>query len=318
MFWLGGFPALEVTTRTPDALCPPLEEARAAIQARVGDVQGAYQVEFGLVRAEDGRQALELVLRRGQEQVLERELPLQGGGCQDAAQAMALVLERYFDAVEKPDQPASTLEPIPVRPSDQSLRPRLVVAPRERAATPTAPPEQRTCLARLGFLYDLELGMAPTLGLALFPTALRLTPSLRVGVELDLTPFVFPLTQTIREQEIRAFTLQTALSIPVSWRFQPWSVALGPWAQWRAQRAEAASLAHEQPGYRLLAGFGGMLQLAWSPNPSWTLGGGIALGAQAAGSASRFTLRRAATGPEPVLVPESWFGQGQLTVSHEL
>src|SRR6188768_841163 len=98
MLWLGGFPALDITTSTPDALCPPIEEARAAIQARVGEVRGDYHVEFALVRGVDGRQVLELTVREAEQQVLARELPLDAGGCEDAAQAIALVLERYFDA----------------------------------------------------------------------------------------------------------------------------------------------------------------------------------------------------------------------------
>src|SRR4051812_27057029 len=121
MLWLGGFPALDVTTSTPDALCPPVEEARAAIQARVGEVRGDYHVEFALVRGVDGRQVLELKVLEAQRQVLTRELSLDGSGCADAAQAIALVLERYFDAVEKPPA-VSKPEPIPVRADEQPSR----------------------------------------------------------------------------------------------------------------------------------------------------------------------------------------------------
>ena len=74
MLWLGGFLALDLTTRTPDALCPPLEEARAAVKARVGEVRGDYHAEFALIRADDGQQKLDLSLREGNVAQVARDL----------------------------------------------------------------------------------------------------------------------------------------------------------------------------------------------------------------------------------------------------
>lgn len=317
MFWLGGFHALEVTTSTPDALCPPVAEARAAIEARVGEVRGDYRAEFALVRALDGRQVLALSLREGPQQVLERELPLDGAGCEDAAQAIALVLERYFDAVEKPAAPAPNREPIPVRLDEPPVG---VVTPASvRDAAPSSAPAATapSWRARAGFGYDLHFGSAPLLGLALFPSAWKLTRRLELGVALDLAPFASSVRQQVRGQEISAFTLQTALSLPLTWRVNRWSWSLGPWAQLRIQRAEGASLAHEQVAYRAVPGFGAVAQLGWSPAPRWTIGLGAAFGSQAAGATSRFVLRGADGTAKPVLVPESWFGQGQLTLALE-
>lgn len=315
MLWLGGFPALDVTTSTPDALCPPIEEARAAIQARVGEVRGNYHVEFALVRAADGRPVLELKVHEAQQQVLARELPLDAAGCQDAAQAIALVLERYFDALEKPAV-ASTAEPIPVRTDEQpSLNSPPAAVGEMTTATP-APSRWRAWRAHAGFAYDLELGVAPSLGVALFPEALRLTPRLELAVALDVAPFLGRAKQTVREQEISASSAQASLSLPLVWHFEPWSASLGPWAQLRVQHAEAASLTHSRRAYRVVPGAGGMMQLAWSPAARWTLGLGVAAGAQTA--TSRFVLRTTDTGPRPVLVPEPWFGQGQLTLGLEL
>lgn len=318
MLWLGGFPALEVTTSTPDALCPALEETRAAVKARVGEVQGDYHLEFALIRSGDSQQVLALSLREGQTPVLERELSLDGVGCQDAAQAIALVLERYFDALEKPTPPAPNSEPAPVRPGDQSLAKSATAPPRDVPEGPPPAAAERAWQAHVGFNYDWKLGIAPTLGVALFPVAWRSGAHWQIGLALDVAPFLTSLTERVREQEISAFTLQTALSLPVAWRSAPWAAAVGPWAQLRLQRAEATSLAHAQPAYRLMSGWGGVIQLSWSPAPVWTLGCGVAAGAQAAGATSRFALRRADGGTEPVLVPESWFGQGQLTLSRDL
>lgn len=317
MLWLGGFPALDVTTSTPDALCPPIEEARAAIQARVGEVRGDYHVEFALVRAVDGRQVLELSVHEAQQQVLTRELSLDSAGCQDAAQAIALVLERYFDAVEKPPA-VSKPEPIPVRTDEQSSRNSPPRAAEE--ATPVTPitSRWRTWRASAGFVYDLELGLAPSLGFAALPDAFRFTPRLHLEVALEAAPFLSTVKQSVREQEISAFSVQTALSLPLVWHFERWSASLGPWAQLRFQRAEANSLTHSERADRLVPGAGGVVQLAWSPASRWTLGLGVAGGAQAASATSRFVLRTTDMGPKPVLVPETAFGQGQLTVALEL
>lgn len=318
MFWLGGFHALEVTTSTPDALCPSVAEARAAIEARVGEVRGDYRAEFALVRALDGRQVLELSLREGPEQVLARELPLDGAGCEDAAQAIALVLERYFDAVEKPAASGTNGEPIPVRLDEPPVRVATAAPVHDAAPSPAPVLTAPAWRARAGFGYDLHLGSAPLLGLALFPGAWKLTRRLALGVALDVAPFASSLRQEVRGQAISAFTLQAALSLPLTWRLDPWSLAVGPWAQLRFQRAEGASLAHEQVAYRAVAGLGAVAQLGWSPATHWTIGLGVAAGSQAAGAASRFVLRGADGAAKPVLVPEPWFGQSQLTLVVEL
>jgi hypothetical protein len=325
MLWLGGFPVLDITTRTPDALCPPIEEARAAIQARVGEVRGNYHVEFALVRGVDGRQVLELTVHEAQKQVLARELPLDAAGCEDAAQAIALVLERYFDAVEKP-APVSKPALTTISSSEQPLQnsPPAVASEPSEPREPSEPSETsansrwRAWRARAGFIYDLQLGVAPSLGAVHFPEVLRLTPRLQLGVALDVAPFLRHVEQNVREQEISAFSVQTALSMPLVWHFEPWSASFGPWAQLRIQRAEGKSLTHQQRAYRAVPGFGATTQLAWSPASRWTLGLGVAAGGQATTATSRFILRTADDESRPVLVPDAWFAQGQLTLAVEL
>jgi hypothetical protein len=316
MLWLGGFPALDITTSTPDALCPPIEEARAAIQARVGEVRGDYHVEFALVRGVDGRQVLELTVHEAHKQVLARELPLDAAGCEDAAQAIALVLERYFDAVEPP--PATPKpQPTTVSSNEQTSQnsPPAVAGKATNASTAS---RGRAWRARAGFIYDLELGVGASVGAMGLPEALRLTPRLQLAVALDIAPFLSHTRQSVREQEISAFSVQAALSMPLVWHFEPWSASFGPWAQVRIQRAEGKSLTHQQRAYRMVPGVGGVTQLAWSPASRWTLGLGVAAGAQATTATSRFVLRSNDTGSQPVLVPEPWFGQGQLTLAVDL
>lgn len=314
MLGLGALLALEITTSTPDALCPPLEEARAAVRARVGEVRGAYQAEFSLVRADDGLQSLDLVVRESGSVRMSRSLPLEGVGCEDAAQAIALVLERYFDSVEPPSsQPEEKPGPVPVRveptPShDASLERAHDVAPREEHA------RARRFQLRAGVDYDAELGAAISAGASYFPNAWRLLPRWHVGLALDGTAFMRRLTERVREQEISASNLQLALSVPLRFETGPVALDVGPWAQLRFQRAEAPELADEASGFRMLPGIDGFFQGVWSFTRDWSLSAGVAVGGQLTSVAPRFVLRHEELGPQPVLVPQAWFGQARMAV----
>ena len=320
MLWLGGFLALELTTLTPDALCPPLEEARAAVKARVGEVRGSYHADFSLVRGDDGHQVLDLRLRDGAQQVLHRELSLDEGGCQDAAQAIALVLERYFDAVETPDDDQSVPQESPPPASTPESPPTASTAAVVNDSTPveSASAIDAVWHVHAGIARDFALGFAPSVGVAFFPGAFRLSNSLRVGMMLDVAAFLRTERQVVREQEISAFTLQGALAAPLELHLGKWQGSAGPLAQLRLQRATAPSLAHQQPAYRGIPGFGGFAALGWAPAPLWTLAGGVALGRQIRGAAPRFVLKGGGTDSSTVLVPEAWFGQAQLTIGRAL
>jgi hypothetical protein len=169
--------------------------------------------------------------------------------------------------------------------------------------------------ARAGFLYDRELGSAPTLGAALNPNALRLTPTLGFGVSLDAAPFLSAISERIGEDEISASTLQTSIAFPFAWRGVSWSAAIGPRAQLRWQRAAAPTLGHQRPAYRALPGLGGFAELGWSPSSLWSISMGVASGAQLAHAASRFVLQRLDMQRDVVLVPDRWFAQAQVTLA---
>ncbi len=317
MFWLGGFLSLDLTTATPDALCPPLEEARAAVKARVGEVRGDYRAEFALIRADDGRQGLDLVLREGEKEVLHRELPLDAAGCQDAAQTIALVLERYFDAIEPP----TPVEPAPTPILESVPGSAATAEPPRDDGTSRAPTREKSSIsqvgARAGFLYDREFGMAAVVGASFYPAALQLTPSLRWGAALEVAPFFSRQTETIRERRIEAFLLQGAFAVPLLWSHSRWRTAFGPWVQLRLQRADAPSLENEQSAYRVLPGVGGFARVGVELTPSFGLSAGVAGGPQLRNAASRFVLEGGA-GQIAVLVPHAWFIQGQLTLELKL
>jgi hypothetical protein len=314
MLWLGGLLALDVTTSTPDALCPPLADVRAAVQARVGEVKGDYHAEFSLLRGQGGRQALRLLLRAGSEPVLERQIELEGVACQDASQAIALVLERYFDAVERPATPHPEPVPGPTEPAPVPKRD-SADAPREAAAPTNSEPGWR---AHAGFAQDTELGAAALLGVALFPSQWRPTSTLRVGAAFDLAFFVSPITETVRAEPIRASTLQLALSAPLELHSGVWSSGVGPLTQLRLQRASAPSLTQGRTAYRALFGFGGMARVGWSPVPRWLLLASVGGGGQLVSASSRLVLQRSDGSQSAVLVPQPWFAQAQLTLGMTL
>lgn len=318
MLCLGGLLALDITTTTPDALCPPLAEVRAAVEQRVGEVRSDYRAQFALIRGASGP-ALELVLLEGEREVLRRELTLEGADCQDAAQTIALVLERYFDAVERPPTPELESEPEPVssrRTDSAAAIPDVTKA--TPAPTTNTVTERNALSAHAGLAYDWELGLAPLVGTSLFPKSWVVTRSFAIGAAFDLGAFVNPKSETIRGEEISVMTLRAALYVPLALRLGAWSGWLGPWGQLSLQRARAESLSRAHEAYRTLPGAGGFWRLGWMLSSGWTLAATAAAGAQLTSTSSRLVLERSDGTRNAVLVPASWFGQAQLTLGMTL
>jgi hypothetical protein len=259
-------------------------------------------VEFSLVRSDAGGKLLDLVVQNKNVEVLHRQLPLDESGCQDAAQAIALVLERYFDAVKAPD-----LEPVPV-----PAHPPASEHPSRVATADAIDTEWR---ADLSLLYDTRLGFGPRFGFELFPAWLRLSTRIHLGLGFEASPFATKLHETVREQSIDARTLELALSLPLELRAGDWSAALGPSAALRLQRAEGTSLPDERPGYRAVASGGARATVQWAWSAPWRLSLGAAAGLVATGATRRFVLETREDGRVPVLAPEPWFGQVWLGVA---
>ena len=68
------------------------------------------------------------------------------------------------------------------------------------SATPTTPvpPRWRSWRARVGFIYDLELGVAVSLGVARFPQVFRFTPRLIPAARMKSTPSTSPIASAAR------------------------------------------------------------------------------------------------------------------------
>lgn len=180
-----GAAGLSVDSLSPDALCPPLEETRAAVAARLGSVEleGTWHATYLLVHRTQG-DFVSLSLRDPDGLLrLERELPVQGGSCATLSRVIALVLERFFlrpeqaapveptkVVIEPASEPAPEatnisskapepprLEPPPPVASPSATPPDAAVAP-----MPTNPRHYRLSAA----LWASTSWMAPSLGLA--------------------------------------------------------------------------------------------------------------------------------------------------------
>jgi len=117
-----GLTGLEIISDTPGALCPPLELTQQAVDARLGEVKGGpYQARYSLIHdAERGTASVRLVLTEAEGQMLlERYLPVPAGGCTDLAAAIAVILERYFQAISGTQAlPPTDPPPAPAPPDD--------------------------------------------------------------------------------------------------------------------------------------------------------------------------------------------------------
>jgi hypothetical protein len=118
-----GAAGLTVDSLSPDALCPPLEETRVAVAARLGSVEleGTWRATYLLVHRTQG-DFVSLSLRDPDGALrLERELPVQGGSCATLSRVIALVLERFFLRPEQatPSEPTALLLEPPSQPATE-------------------------------------------------------------------------------------------------------------------------------------------------------------------------------------------------------
>ena len=198
-----GAAGLTVDSLSPDALCPPLEETRTVVAARLGSVEleGTWHATYVLVHRKQG-DFVTLSLRDPQGVLrLERDLPVQGGACSSLSRVIALVLERYF---LRPEQAAPDEAPVvpvttPSAPASEANGSALATpapmsavvkdavtvapAPKPQDAATAAPPQPPANRLSAGLWASTEW-TAPSLGFARRLTGpYRL--SLTAGFDLD-------------------------------------------------------------------------------------------------------------------------------------
>lgn len=214
---------LEVVAESPDALCPTLAEVEAAIDARVGEVVGgSYTVSYTIVRdPENQRELIRMtVTDHTGAFVLERSIPVGTGGCSEAAQAMAVILERHFQSLEAPREPEAAL-PLAGQPSEPEPPPSTGAAPHETAdqarnqaseAAPPTPDHDERDHKRVSLRAGFGVREAPQ-GIAQIGAELRVVPALALSLDA-----VFSLgDETATELGHEFVSEQFGLEFSASW-----------------------------------------------------------------------------------------------------
>ncbi len=177
-----GAAGLSVDSLSPDALCPPLEETRMAVAARLGSVEleGTWHATYLLVHRTQG-DFVALSLRDPEGLLrLERDLPVQGGSCTTLSRVIALVLERYFLRPEQAaleatagitasnTEPAAKVSGVAAAPEPQPASAVPQLAPPVSGAVEDAPaPTAELRHYRLSAaLWATTSWLAPSLGLS--------------------------------------------------------------------------------------------------------------------------------------------------------
>lgn len=182
-----GAAGLSVDSLSPDALCPPLEDTRAAVAARLGSVEleGTWHATYLLVHRTQG-DFVSLSLRDPDDVLrLERELPVQGGSCGTLSRVIALVLERFF---LRPEQAApaeatvaldNTGEAAPAPNGSSGVVEAAVAAPLPTVSPPSPPPSDSASAAPISRPRGYRLGAD------LWASTSWIAPALRITRELS-------------------------------------------------------------------------------------------------------------------------------------
>lgn len=187
-----GAAGLSVDSLSPDALCPPLEETRRAVAARLGNVEldGTWRATYVLVHRQQGDFVTLKVIDPVGAERLERQLPAQGAACAALPAVIALVLERFFVPPEQTQPPATSApaEPSPARapsgpapasPPAGAAPPPSVPSPVTAPVASAAPGDRPASAARA-----TESPRSLRLGAELWGTGDWLAPGLRAGARV--------------------------------------------------------------------------------------------------------------------------------------
>lgn len=261
---------MNVDSLSPDALCPPLEETRRAVAARLGNVEleGPWRATYVLVHRTRGDfVSLSLLDPQGVVR-LERELPVQTGSCSTLSGVIALVLERFF---LKPEQLAAQEHDAPPRaelsrqpepaPQPAPAQVALVLpassAPRDTAPSPVTV-EPQTFRAGLG-LWATTSWLAPTLRLDRVLSG-RYRVALSAGFDLSDHEVVQDEGSMAVRRAPFALSLQRDFPVASFWRVSAGLDVLGV-----LEAARTTGLARSGDGLRLVPGLGARLGARFFP-----------------------------------------------------
>jgi hypothetical protein len=286
-------PGLTLETGSPDALCPALPTAREAVERRLGTLvvsSGAgWRARYTIAHAPEGTQMdfvrLELFAPDGSLQ-LSRDLPLEAGACSTVAEAIALVLDRYFRKLPLGD--GASAEPAVSAPEGPPAAAAPRAPPGSEVLLPSAPePVSGTGASqpfapfwRLAAVFATSTAAGPAVGLQ----ALRESwPHLYAGAELSLD-WSADSQRLSDGGEVSARTFSGALALGWGGHWGALRGYVGPSLRVSLERGTARGLEqnfrHERAraaaglGVGLVAGFSDHWSLSASTGLEASLGGG--------------------------------------------
>jgi hypothetical protein len=265
-----GEPGLVLETGSPDALCPDLAQARAAVSRRLGALEVAgrrgFRARYTVGHAPEGTPRdfvrLELFDSEGVRELI-RDLPMSGESCSTMAEAIALVLDRHFRGlsadenaeIAPPETAPAPPEPAPSHSEKEQARrtdkPSSSSALPQPQSTPTGAPESSRSDS-FGTLLLAEFALAPSR-----PAAIGARLLTGLGANLAIGGALFFDTSSERESLARggeALALGAELRPSFAWRFgsTPWWFSGGPNLSLRLQRGKTRNVPEHSDQLRAL------------------------------------------------------------------
>jgi hypothetical protein len=276
-------PGLTIETGSPDALCPDLATARAAVERRLGQLVvpdgSAFTARYTIGHAPSGTPRdfvrLELFGPDGKVQ-LARDLPLDGESCSTMADVIALVLDRHFRALlgrEPAPEPAVEAgppapAPAPAPPSASGMKAEVSPAidadrgPADIGAGASRPRSADSISVELAShgMGHVALGARAIVGLG---------PQVLVGGALHLG--LSEEREVVSAGEVNSRELVTRAFVAWAPRWGALDAYLGPGLRLALARGTGEGLATSDSGLRLRPCFGADAGLAWHPGERWVL-----------------------------------------------
>lgn len=240
---------LTVDTPSPDALCPPIEQTRSIITARLGaiELEGTWRATYDLIHRPD-QDVVRLELRDSGGNVrLTRDFTANGNSCSTLAQVIALVLERYFSRPD-PDLPVAMSGTVKLRPWGDVVL--------QRAASTGV-------LLDLG-LWSSNLYLAPTVG---FGVRIAKAWALQLRAGFDLQDHELRIAEGWGSTRRWPSALQVSRTL---WRWGPLQVGAGIGFVGLVERVRTRQLElRNGAATRLVPGLELRCAMEWRPRNAW-------------------------------------------------
>jgi len=303
---------VEVVPATPGVACPDQVAVEKALLAQVGN--GAPVRGWRLIyrstddtaagmRGRGGALRLELADDRGQSR-LQRQLRVEGGDCRARAEAIALIVYRFFAqlggtgseslALSPPPVQALASSPAPASPPPPATPPRVTTS--ARASPPSPPARLRLSLEAGGGMWTRRPGTATSvLGLRVARRNVEAAFSV-------LAPRAPAAERPADGGEVEVSALGMAISLGLVWEGARLRLHGGPMSIVSRESARTRGIASPAEN----AGTTAALGLA--AGASWGLWGGLGVGLEAGLGHAVFGNRFVVGGWGRVLPPPPWQG----------